>query len=212
MWMIYVNFGLLLLYIILWVIKYRYLRIQLKILGLALLITCLFEAYAAYLMFQGTRNLYVFHILTPVQYILYTYIFYKTISDGILRKIILSSIPLYLFTILLITLYIQKTSEFNSYALLIKNVLIACWSILYYREAFTKPKVFKLEIEPLFWISTGLLFYSLGSFFVDGLMNYMINQSYGLANKVYYISLFLGYSLYVTFIIAVIYEKDGKLT
>jgi hypothetical protein len=207
MWPIYVNFTLLLGNLFLWIIKFRYLRIELRIVGLALLVTCIFEALAAYLMLNGIRNLFLFHILTPFQYILYTLLFNRTIHNPLLRRITLYSIPLYLLITLLITLSIQKTSEFNSYALLLKNILIACWAIFYYRETFTTPKVSRLEKEPLFWISTGLLFYSLGSFFVDGLMNYMISQSYSLANKVYYVSLWLSYALYITFLIALLYEK-----
>jgi hypothetical protein len=97
---------------------------------------------------------------------------------------------------------IQPLNAYNSYAVIIKNSLLSIWILCYYRELFVLLHINRIEQEPLFWISTGVLFYSLGDFFVEGLMNYLISHSMDLAQKLYYIYYLLNILLYLTFIMA----------
>lgn len=206
MWDIYFHFGFLLGALIVWGLKFRNFNLHLKLLGFVILATLLIEGYATILMLQRIRNLYLYHYLTPLQFSLFSYIFYLILEDSRSRKIILYSIPLYLLISFLLTLQVQGFSEYNSYALSLKNLLLTIWVLLYYRETFTSLKVVRLTRDPMFWISTGLLFYSLGSFFVDGLMHYVLGESFEMANALFYISIFLGYLLHGTFFIALILE------
>jgi len=208
MWDVYIYFSLLLLSLIFWIIRFKHLQAGLRILGLTLLINCIMEGYAAYLMFHMTNNLYLYNILIPVQYALYALVFYTGLVGGKEIRLILLSIPLYLVVTLLIILHLQTFSEFNSYTRLMKDVLIACWALLYYREVFTGLRVIRLHKEPMFWISTGLFFYSLGSFFSDGFMDYLLGLSYKMAHMLYYINVFLGLLLNVTFLIAFMFSKN----
>lgn len=184
---------------------------ELRLLGYAILITFLFELYAVNLMFNMTRNLYVFHLLTPIQYALYALVFFKTLQDRKLQRFILLSIPLFFLAALLITFYLQPPSEFNAYTSSMKNVLLACWVLLYYKEVFTGLRIIRLSREPMFWVSTGLLFYSLGSFFLYGLMNHLLVKSYEIAHMLYYFSEFLGYILYITISIAFLFARRPRL-
>ncbi len=202
MWDIYVYFIQLALGLLLWALKFRHLPVGLKILGYTLLLTLLAEGYAAYLMFQRTTNFYLYHFLVPLQYTLFSCLFYSELKGGRARKTVLASIPLYLLVSSLILLLLQETSEVNTYARLLKNVLIICWAFLYCREIFLGLTVVQLEKEPMFWVSTGLFFYSLGNFFVEGLMNRILEVSYALAHALYFISIFLGLLLNITFLVA----------
>jgi len=211
MWDIYLHFILALAALTIWGTSYRYLRTELKMLGYILFITLLFEGYSLYLMLQGIRNLYLFHILTPLQYALYSVLFYLVIREKRARRLILITIPLGVLASALITLFIQPPSEFNSYASSLKNILISCWVLLYYRDVFTQLNVIKLDREPMFWVSTGLFFNSLGSFFLFGLMNDLLEQSYELAHLLYYFSEFLGYVLFLTFAIAFLLNRKTTI-
>ncbi|PRY09839.1 hypothetical protein CLV24_11743 [Pontibacter ummariensis] len=210
MWEVNFFFGLLLLNLILWALSFKRLHEALKALGYPLLATLFIEGYAAYLLFNNTRNLYLYHILTPLQYALFSVVAYKALTSFTYRRAILLSIPIYLLISFFITLFLQGLSEYNSYALSIKNALLACWALLYYRETFADLKVVRLEKEPLFWVNTGMFFYSLGSFFVDGLMNQLLVQSYELAHTLYYINVFLGYFLYISFLIAFLLSLKAR--
>lgn len=202
MWEVYVHFCLLLLNILVWVTRYRYFSTALRLLGWALLFTALVETYAAYLLLNKIRNLHLYHLLTPVQYAFYTLVFTQALEGRKLRYLLLLSIPLYVLTSVLITLFVQGLSEYNSYALSLKNVALVCWVLLYYRDVFARLQVVRLNRHAMFWVSTGLLFYSLGSFFVDGVMHYVLSESFKMANALFYISIFLGYLLHGTFLIA----------
>lgn len=207
MWEVYIHFILILLPLALWLIRFKKLNAELKLLGTTICITFFIEGYAAYLMFQLTRNLFLYHWLIPVQYVLFSSVFFVALTNETHKKVILLSIPLYLLLVILFTFTLQPPTEFNSYARLLKNILITGWTLLYYKEIFTSLKVVNLNKEPMFWVSTGLLFFSLGNFFVDGLMNYLLSLSYELAHTLNYIRVFLGYLLYITFLIALLLSK-----
>jgi len=202
MWDVYVYFSLLFLSLACWLSRFRDLSPALKALGVPLLATLVMEGYAAYLMFQMTNTVWLYHFITPVQYTLYAFVFYHGLAGAGIKKTVLVSVPLYLLASLFIILQLQSSSEYNSYARLMKDALIVCCALVYYWEVFTKLQVIRLAREPMFWVSTGLLFYSLGNFFADGLMNQLLEQSYRLAHAVFYINVFLGLLLHATFLVA----------
>lgn len=202
MWEIYVHFTILLLALACWAAKFSKMGLELKLVGSVLALTLFLEGYAAYLALNMTKNLFLYHWLIPVQYIVFSLAYAATLSNPLFKRGILISIPTYLLLVLLITLHLQSIAEFNSYARILKNVLIISWTLLYYKEIFASLKVINLGKEPMFWVSTGLLFFSLGSFFTEGLMNHLLNLSYELAHTLNYISIFLKYLLNITFTIA----------
>lgn len=209
MWAALIHFSLLFLSISIGAVKYRYLRNELRLLGVLLFLTFLVEGYATYLMFRNTRNLYLYHILTPLQYIIYAFVFRIVIQTTWVKRLITLSAPAFLLTSLLVTLYVQGTAAYNSYGLMLKSFLITCWVLGYFVEVFAKLSLDRLETEPIFWVCTGLLFYSLGSFFLEGLMNYLLLQEHAYTLNLYYASLVMGYLLYSSFIVAFILEKPG---
>ncbi|TXK33748.1 hypothetical protein FVR03_18770 [Pontibacter qinzhouensis] len=202
MWEMYLHFFCLLLPLCLWLSRFRLLPGSLRVLGVALTLTLVLEAYAAYLALQLTRNLYIYHLLIPLQYILLTLVYYFTLRQRTNRRLLLLSLPLYLVLVSWLTVRFQGTGEYNSMARSFKNVLLSCWCLLYYRETYLGLYPRDLLREPMFWVTTGLLLYSLGSFFVDGLMNRLLLRSYQQAHTAYYLSVFLGYALHLFFLVA----------
>jgi hypothetical protein len=167
------------------------------------MITLPFELYGGYLQSFKLNNLFIYHVLVPVQYAIYSLIYYLRIDSGSIKKIILLSVFLVAAAALVLALTIQPLHSYNSYVIVLSNFLIVMWILLYYRQLFIQLKIIKLEREPLFWISTGLLFYAFGSFFVEGLMKELIDYSLALASKYYYnILIVLVSFLYVMFIVS----------
>lgn len=202
MWEIYIHFSILLLALASFVVNLPKLQPELRLLGLTLGITTLIESYAAYLVFQLKVNLFLYHWLIPIQVVLFSLIFHRTLHTPGFRKLILFSIPVYLIFACYNTLYLQPLSEFNSYSRILKNILLTCWALFYYKELFAELKVKALSKDPMFWVSTGLLFASLGSFFSDGLMNHLLSLSFEMAHALNYINVFLKYFLNLTFLVA----------
>ncbi|WP_066835864.1 hypothetical protein [Rufibacter ruber] len=208
MWSVYIYFAFLALSVVVWSLRFKHLDTPQKILGLCLAITLLVEAYAAHLMFQKINNSFLYHLLIPLQYLFLSGVFYVALSGKRIRRAILLTLPVYVVAVLIFFLTVQTILEYNSYARVLKNVLVVAWVLFYYREVFIGVKVSRLEREPMFWISTGLLFYSLGNVFVDGLMYYLIHQSYSWARPIYLINVFLGILLNLTFLISFLVKRE----
>jgi hypothetical protein len=199
---LYITLLVILASIVVFFIKYAHTGKALRLLGAFLLITFAAESYANYLLYHEIRNLYIYHLLVPVQYSLLAVIYAYAIENTIMKKVILISVPLFIATSALFASTIQPLTAYNSYAASIKNILLTVWVLCYYRELFVLLHVSHIEREPFFWISTGILFYSLGDFFVEGLMNYLISHNRALAEKMYYVYFLLNLLLYFTFMMA----------
>jgi len=76
--------------------------------------------------------------------------------------------------------------------------------MFYYREVFLGLKINRLEKDPVFWISTGIFFYFLGTVIVDGLKNYMLESHSPVALTLYYINILLGLLLNLMYLISFI--------
>ncbi|WP_192822815.1 hypothetical protein [Rufibacter sp. LB8] len=209
MWDVYVYFFLIAASVVIWALKYRGLSPGVRALGVIQLITLVFEGYAAYLMVRKTVNLHIYHVLIPAQFLFYSYVYARELTGSNIKKAIFYAMPLYVGFAFLVLIGFQSSSEFNSYTRVGKNVLITCWALLYYKEVFLGLKVKRLVEEPMFWISTGLWFYSLGNVFVEGLMNHLLSQSSRWAETIYYVNVLLGLLLHLLFVVA-FWVSGGK--
>ncbi|PSR56826.1 hypothetical protein AHMF7605_26675 [Adhaeribacter arboris] len=200
---VYLNISFLIIILGLFFVKARQLTREQKIIGFIVLVTLPFELYAGYLQSFTINNLFVYHLLIPIQYSFYAYIYYCYLESKIIKKLILVSIALVMVAAVALAFTIQPPDTYNSYVIILSNFFISIWVLIYYRQLFVQLKITDLKSEPLFWISNGLLFFSLGDFFVEGLMKALLDQSLWMARwNYYYIYLPLLCTLYITFIIS----------
>jgi hypothetical protein len=184
-------------------IKAKKATLEQKILGCLIVVTLPCEIYGGYLQYHSINNLFIYHVLIPTQYSLYSLIFYSSIESKNVKKLIIISIPITLISAIFFSLSIQPINTYNSYVIVLTSVFTCAWILIYYRQIFVQLKIIYLEKEPLFWISTGLLFYSLGGFFVEGLMKELIEQDKKVASWYYYnVYMLLVSFLYIMFIIS----------
>ncbi len=186
-WEIYIHMVFLPLNIILFLRDSRSIRLELKLLGLFFLVTYPFEWYASFVQVQGgDNNLFVYHLLVPIQYLVFALIYYFAIASAAVKKIILCSIPCYSVISAWLTLTVEPFEIYNSFAIMLENALLALWVLVYYKELFLRRTPVVLKREPIFWISTGLLFFSVGDFFAEGLMSTVIGLDPQLAKLLFY--------------------------
>ena len=197
-------------------IRYRRLGFYLRLVGFYLVATFVFDVLAAYIMFSkglGGRvpnNLFVYHILTPIQYVFIALIFIDRITNPAVRKSIRISIPAFLFISILISATIQPLDDYNTYALLLKYILTIFWILLLLRQMLNSLSTASLEKDPIFWICTGLLFHSMGNILVEGVANYLINNFHDYFEKIYAIYSLLNYFLFISFAIAFLTKKGSS--
>jgi hypothetical protein len=202
MWEIYLNFILLSLNCFLWLIQLPKLRQPLKILGCILVITLIAESFAFQLLKKKENNLFIFHLLVPLQFIFYTMIFYFESKRRSVKRIMVASIVLVCIMSIALSLKTQGIDEYNSYVTMARHFFLVIWILLFFRRMLVEVEIPNPLHEPMFWISTGLLFYSLGSFFIEGYMNMLIDAAPEVAKRLYFVNVLLGLFMYLLFLAA----------
>lgn len=213
MWQVYINFSLLICINFLFLFQLKRIDQPLKMIGVLCLIITLFHLWAAYhFVFTKKNNQFVFHILIPIQYTLLSLYYATQQGNKQIKNVILISIPLFVVTTSIISLFIQKINSYNSYSLLIQNFLVTIWSLFYFRSILRSDHFQQIEKKPDFYISAGIFFFSLSDFFIEGIMNYLIKRNNIFSLKLYYISVMLSFILYISFIIGFIVKYKIKKT
>jgi len=212
MWQVYINFSLLFILNILFLLQIKNIQKPMLIIGVLGIAITAFHLWSAYhFVFTKKNNQHVFHFLTPVQYSLLAYFYWTILDKENIKKIISISIPVFWLVSFLISFYVQKFDSYNSYSLLLQNFLVTLWSLFYFGSLVRGDGVQQLEKNPVFYISAGIFFFSLSDFFIEGIMDYLIKVKNEDSLTLYYISEILSFILYAIFILAFLINKKYKV-
>lgn len=203
MWQVYLNFSLLSVIILLFIWKYNYTLISHKIIGYLCVVNILFHSIAAYhFIYTKQNNQFVFHILTPIQFSLYSFFFYTLFIEHTIKRVILLSIPLFILISLSISFTIQKTDTYNSYSLSLQNMLLVIWSLLYFMKMIENDEFTIASLSNNIIVVTGIFFFCLSDFILESLMSYLIKNDNKNSILLYYISEILSFVMYCFFIVS----------
>lgn len=149
-------------------------QVQQLLLGL-LFISCCFEFGAFWVSQQlDSPNLPLLHVFTVLQFCLLLLIF---------RQELIPLIPVRWFPIILVSFVvfavidaslISGLQSFNPLARLVESILLLFFSLAYLYKTLNEMRVERLEREPSFWISSGLLIYFAGGFLIFISSNYLM--------------------------------------
>ena len=147
--------------------------------GLFLIITFVFDGVAAAIMLSKSveGNLFLYHILTPIQFVIIVLIYNDAIKNQMYKKITRWLIPVFLFGSALLSFTIQPLTEYNSYSILIKHLITILSILIYFYEIISTTPYYRIYLQPIFWISVGFLFHSVLNILLEGFSNYL--QTYG---------------------------------
>ncbi|PZR36025.1 MAG: hypothetical protein DI538_14500 [Azospira oryzae] len=173
--------------------------------GMYLLATCIGDGLAATIMLNRylaktlVSNLFLYHLLVPVQYAIIALIYGSVISNDRIRRWIRFSIPVFLLLSFGTSISIQGIKEYNSYATLLKHGLVIVFVLIYFRELILDTPYAKIYHQPIFWISLGFLFHSALNIMLEGVSNYL--QTYGKHqyDVVYFLYSTSNYCLFLLF-------------
>ncbi|MDP4261151.1 MAG: hypothetical protein Q8941_01355 [Bacteroidota bacterium] len=171
------------------------------------------SAVAIYLVKYGglTNNLFVFHISTPLEYVILSMLFRDVIVNKAIKRIILLSVPFFVALSVLFSVFIQPVDTNNSNIIIIESVILVFISLFFLREILLLQQVTVLHRFPMFWICVGILFYYTGNLVIEGMLNYMIRQSMELARRTYRFGYIFKYLLFILFIIGAFCSKSPRL-
>lgn len=119
-------------------------------------------------------NSWLYNISIPVEYIFYSFLFYKSYQSRLFKKIagiLFYAIPVgSLFNIV----FIQGFFAFNTNILLVGCCVMIFLCCLFFADLFKRENEFVLLREPMFWITTGLLFFNLGELSYNLFFDYLL--------------------------------------
>ncbi len=204
-----VYFGLLLFCLFSYCINFRKKEHYAWLVVLLLLLWLCTAAIAIYLIKSvGLKNnLFIFHISTPLEYVILCMLYKHSIVNAQIRKMISYSIPVFIVLSMLFSIFIQTPDFNNSYTVIIESVVMIFLSLFFLREVLLLQQVTILHQFPMFWISVGVLFYYTGNLIIEGMLNYMVNHSMELARRAYMISYIFKYLLFCLFIIGAFCDR-----
>ena len=196
------NYVLVITAITLFIKVYRIVPKYLKLIGYVLILNFVIEGIAAILMFQDKNNLFLFHFLNPLQFLLYSFYLKAVIKNSSFKKFIFWCSPLLVCGSVFISLKIQTVDEYNSYWLLIQNLTLTLYLLFYFYEQITENLEEILFSKSIFLINIGLFIFSISNLFIGGFLNILIKHNTYAALIIYFISAFVSYITYICFILA----------
>lgn len=203
---IYLYLGLLLVTFFSYSIPFGRKPFYVRMVILLMMVWILASAMALYLRKHSGNNLIVFHILAPVEYTILALLYRSVIAHRRVKKMISISIPLFIVTAVLFSLFVQPIGTNNSKIVIIESIIMIFLSLFFLREVLLFQQITVLQRFPMFWISTGILSYFTGHMLIEGLLNYLMSNSMELARRAYYLEFPFKYLLFVLFIVGAFCE------
>jgi hypothetical protein len=107
-------------------------------------------------------NLYLLHFYTIADFILLSLIF-KPVLPGYLSRFLLYGFPVFAA---INSIFFEQLKTENVLNRSISALILMFYALSFFTKTLREMKILKLEQEPLFWISIGVLFYNAASFFI----------------------------------------------
>lgn len=123
-------------------------------------------------------NSWLYNISIPVEYLFYTYLFYQHYHDPFLKrtaKVFLAAIPI---AAILNILFIQGFFNLDTNILITGSCIMILLSCAYLIDLFKREEEIDLLREPMFWITTGVLFFNLGELSYNMFFDYIIRHKH----------------------------------
>jgi len=156
--------------------------------------------------YNAVRLLYQFFVI-PMEISFVCRLFYNSLPVKF-RKLTFVMWLIYLLCWLLeISIFKNSSHVFLSLSYTIGNVVILILLLCYFINLVTSDDILNFKTDIMFWISTGMLLFYLGTFPYYGLYNIMAEKYLGSFINYTWIMIFLNYSMYSLFIAGFIWGK-----
>ena len=121
-------------------------------------------------------NSWLYNIFIPVEYLFYTYLFYRYFEDKVFKKIAKTIMVLIPVAAVINIVFIQGFYSFNTNTLLAGNCIMICFCLLFFTDLFKREEEMVLLTSPMFWITTGVLLFNLGELSYNLFFDYILKN------------------------------------
>jgi hypothetical protein len=195
------------------VLSYRAIKgTAFRLFPLFLFLTVLVELAGRYMrVVLHQHNTWLYNISTTLEFIFYAYIFNRTFHTGTYKRLAGQFMIFYPLAVLSNMTFIQGFIVFHSYTMILGSFFMIVFCCLFFHEVFLNPLELELHKEPMFWISTGILFFYLGDFSYNLWYNILVKYSLDKGRNLFtYINNNLILVLYSCFTIAFLCRRSPR--
>jgi len=173
--------------------------------------TLLSEGVAKYIAYGiGQTNNEVYHIFTPLEYIIYIFIFTGFLNSKKWNAMLwLSAAGLVLLEIGN-TIYFQSWKEMNTNTIITENVLLVFLSLVLFLRIRKIPFQQNLLKEGVFWFNSGVLCYYAYNIMISGLQSMKVYLLDNPPLVIYDFNLILSGLLYLTYSAAILLSSTNR--
>ncbi|HUS01451.1 MAG TPA: hypothetical protein VMY77_06980 [Chitinophagaceae bacterium] len=164
-----------------------------------------------YAYFMKQSNHFIENIYLVISFSFYFFLFYKTLETKKYKIIVMAFLTVFLLCAFLDLFFINGFYFFNTYSSSVGSILIILSCLIYFSHLFTSDRLLNYFRTPMFWISTGLLFFFTGSLVQNSLIRYFISNKIDPGGRIYYfIMVTLNILLHTAFIISFLCNQIWK--
>lgn len=184
-------------------VKFKKLAPTLKLLSILIFFALVVESISRILWLYKISNLFLWPVYVCVEFAFLIWIYDMELQINFLHKI-------KIWLILLFTLYVSyKTLQVSSRINLIDNsgrllesVVLISIILVYYYKLYSNQPTSRLWALPMFCVSTGLLLFFAGNFFIFLFINFILQYSQKLNYQIWIIHASLNCVLYLIYTFA----------
>ncbi len=169
-----------------------------------LLLKVVVEVLGIWFSYKGIKYYWLYNMLTTIEFIFYSFLFYLHFRRPFFRKISFGFIPGYIICVALNLAFVQGTMYFHTYTFLLGSFFIVVFCCFFLYESILPEHINQqLSKQPFFWICIGLLIFYLGSVIINALFEYLRSNDlqqegkkiYGIINHSLNVLLYTSFSI-----------------
>lgn len=123
------------------------------------------------------NNLPILHLYTILEFNIIALFYFSFFGYFYNRKLVPSLMIFFTGFAIINSLFIQKLTEFNTYARSLESIILVVLSILCFYKILVELNTKNLTKLPIFWINTGFLLYFAGNFVLFILSNVILKEN-----------------------------------
>lgn len=191
-------------------IRSKSLSKKLRLLLLYCIIIAAKEITCVILAQNGYRNLAIYNIANIIDSIPLFLIYYLEFKSKNLKQIILSFIIVSTLFSILNIIWLQGFLSFNTFSIFSVNFFKTITTLLYFYILLKEAENLNLIKTPLFWVSAGLLIYSVGTSLIFSLYEIYLEFPVEISDGIWAINSLLYIFLNILFSIAFLCQPKNK--
>ena len=145
--------------------------------------------------------------IVPLEFIFFFCIFYENSPK---KAFFIIGGTIYLIAFLIENIWVDsvKSNYFMSFSYSIGNIILLIFILEYFYRLMYSDRILNFKRERMFWVSSGLLVFFLGTFPYFGLYNLLLTKHFKLLVSYTWVEIFLNYAMYLLFAASFIWGKE----